>query len=640
MAAPSTIALLFARPADRRLVKEFLLDLGHAVDPRWGPGDAGPDLFLVDAVNARRMGRAILATKRGPGTFVPALVAIGRGDDAAPWLAAGFDDCVQIPVRKAELRARLAAFLRLREQSRLLQRFHEKELGASEERYRLLAETAGDYIFMHDLDGHITYANAAGLACAGTSPEAIGTMTIQEIMAPGRLELPVDHGDAGAGVRAATIVETEIQDARGRRIPVEVSSSPVLEDGVPTSVVVIARDLSERERLRQQLIMSQRLEALGRLAGGVAHDFNNLLTVIDASATFLLESLVDGDPRGADARAISDAASRAAALTRQLLAFGRRQVIEPRDLDVNALVTDLVRMLRRLIGEDVHLRTELAEPAAVVHADPVQMEQVLVNLASNARDAMPDGGTLTIATEVVRLDEERARQGAARRTGTFARLEVSDTGHGMDEEVQQRIFEPFFTTRGETKGTGLGLATVYGIVRQAGGFIEVVSAPDRGASFQVYLPVTGGAAAPARQRASAGEVPRGSGTVLLVEDCRDVRAIAARFLADAGYRVVEADGREQALERARSVRVDLVLTDVVMPGGNGRAVAAAIRAAQPGVRLLFMSGYADDAVAERGVLDPRVAFLRKPFTRRELLEKVDAALGAAGPPSGTPAPDG
>jgi nitrogen-specific signal transduction histidine kinase/ActR/RegA family two-component response regulator len=389
------------------------------------------------------------------------------------------------------------------------------------------------------------------------------------------------------------------------------------------------RDVTDQRRLQQQVLQSQKMEAVGRLAGGIAHDFNNLLTVITSYSDLVLEDLPPGDAKRDDLEQVQKAADGAAALTRQLLAFSRQQVVEPRVVSLNTVVEGLHKILRRVIGEDVELATTLAPNLGNVRADVGQLEQVLMNLAVNARDAMPTGGRLTVETANVEHDPDYARDREAAAVRRFVMLAVSDTGCGMDEATKARIFEPFFTTKEPGKGTGLGLATVYGIVKQAGGFIWVYSEPGRGTSFKIYVPEVD---APAdRTTAAAGApVPRGTETVLLVEDAAAVRAVAKQVLERQGYTVLEAPDGEAALRLAQRHRgpIHLLLTDVVMPRVSGREVAEQLTRVRPDVKVLYASGYTDDSVVRHGILESGTAYLQKPFSPDSLARKVRDVLDA------------
>jgi len=386
-------------------------------------------------------------------------------------------------------------------------------------------------------------------------------------------------------------------------------------------------------RVEEQLRQAQKMEAIGRLAGGVAHDFNNLLSVVLTCSQFLLDELAEDDPRRRDAWEIQRAGWRARDLTRQLLAFGRQQVLEPKVLDLRLVVEGMEEMLRRIIGEDIVLEMRHAAETGLTRADQSQVEQIVMNLVVNARDAMPSGGRLTIETSQVDLDEAYAREHVGTRPGPHIMLAVSDTGTGMDKATRERVFEPFFTTKAKGKGTGLGLSTVFGIVQQSGGSIWVYSEPGAGATFKVYLPVTGDvASAPI---AAPPEVNlTGTETILVVEDEDQVRAVVCNILKRYGYQVMEARGHEDALAWAEKPGpLHLLLTDVVMPGMGGRALARRITALRPDIRVLFMSGYTDNAIGHHGVLDPGVMLLEKPITPEPLARKVRHALEVARPPA-------
>jgi PAS domain S-box-containing protein len=384
----------------------------------------------------------------------------------------------------------------------------------------------------------------------------------------------------------------------------------------------------EREK-EEQLRQSQKMEAVGKLAGGIAHDFNNLLTAINGYSDLTLRRLQDADPLRQNIEEIRKAGDRAAALTRQLLAFSRKQVLQPVVLDLNSIVSELERMLCRLIGEDIDLRTVLEPRLGSIKADPGQIEQVLMNLVVNARDAMPRGGKLTIETANLYLDEEYAGRHIAVTPGPYVMLAVSDTGTGMDEKVRARIFEPFFTTKEAGKGTGLGLSTVYGIVKQSGGNIWVYSELERGTTFKVYLPRVDEGAQEYRRSVEAGEALQGTELILLAEDDEIVRKLAGEVLRQYGYRVLEAANGGAALlicERQEEP-IQLLVTDVVMPEMGGRELADRLRLLRPEMKVLFMSGYTDDAIVHQGVLDEGVNFIQKPFTPDALARKLREVLG-------------
>jgi len=391
--------------------------------------------------------------------------------------------------------------------------------------------------------------------------------------------------------------------------------------------IAVLQDITARKLLEQELLHAQRMEGVGQLAGGIAHDFNNLLTVISGRSEMVLFRLTPADPLRRDLDLIHKTAARAAALTRQLLAFSRKQVLQPRVFDLNELVGSSTSLLKRLIGEDIELTFVPGADAGRVRVDPGQLEQVIVNLAVNARDAMPEGGRLTVETASAALPADYAALHVDVAPGSYVMLAVSDTGIGMDHALQARIFEPFFTTKGPGKGTGLGLATVYGIVKQSGGHVRVYSEPGRGTVFKIYLPRTD---APTELAAAAapGAVPGGTETVLLVEDEHEVRGLAVEVLEGLGYTVLEAAGPGDAtlIAERHAGLIDLLLTDVVMPGMGGRALASRVTAARPETKVLFMSGYTDDAIVRHGVLEPGMSFLEKPFTSQALALKVREVL--------------
>jgi len=391
----------------------------------------------------------------------------------------------------------------------------------------------------------------------------------------------------------------------------------------------VAERTRELEHTRDQLLHAQKLEAVGRLAGGVAHDFNNLLTVILGEAELALARVEASSPEGKTLARIRTAGDRAAGLTRQLLAFSRRQVLRPEELDLSAVVAGLEDMLRRLLGEDVDLVARCAPDVDPIVADAGQVEQVVVNLAVNARDAMPEGGKLTIQTANVVLDEDYAREHADARPGPHVVLAVSDSGEGMDAETRAQIFDPFFTTKGLGHGTGLGLSTVYGIVKQSGGNIWVYSEPGRGTTFKVYFPRAEGAAERDPEPAPRPAPAPASATILLVEDDELVRDLVREVLAQAGYTVLATGSAEEARRvfDERGDDVELLLTDVVLPGDGGSELAASLLERRPGLPVLYMSGYTDDAIVRHGVLEPGTAFIEKPLTPAALRGAVEAALG-------------
>jgi nitrogen-specific signal transduction histidine kinase len=388
-------------------------------------------------------------------------------------------------------------------------------------------------------------------------------------------------------------------------------------------------DITEQKSMQEQLLQAQKMESVGRLAGGVAHDFNNLLTVINGYSNLLLSGLPEDDPRRESVREIRHAGERAAALTQQLLAFSRRQTLQPKLLSLNTAVAETERMLQPVIGEDIRLVTVLGPGLGLIQADAGQISQVLMNLAVNARDAMPNGGCLTVETANEDLDERGAATHPGFRTGRYVRLSVSDTGLGMDEETCRHLFEPFYTTKPHGRGTGLGLSSVYGIVQQSGGWIWVQSKPAEGAAFHIYLPRID---APPQASSAVPEEPRetaGHGTILLVEDQENVRRLTASLLESFGYCVLKAANGQEALALSASYAgpIHLLLTDVVMPGLSGTELAGQVAKLWPGIRVLFMSGYTDSVIAQHGILGEGKAFLQKPFTPPALAASVREVLG-------------
>jgi len=413
----------------------------------------------------------------------------------------------------------------------------------------------------------------------------------------------------------------------GQQVRVSLTVSPIMDGhGGVASASAIARDITETKRMEEMFRQAQKMEAVGRLAGGVAHDFNNLLSVIIGYGEIVEESLKKDDPLRAKAEQINKAGRRAVGLTRQLLAFSRQQILEPTILNLNSIVSDVHKMLQRLIGEDIELVTALAPHLASVKADQGQIEQIIMNLAVNSRDAMPEGGTLTIETTNLEADELYALNHPGLVAGSYVMLRVTDVGTGMDAETQKHIFEPFFTTKEQGKGTGLGLATVYGVIKQSSGYISVNSALGQGTTFEIYLPQVRAAPKPELQSIAPNDLPKGMETVLLVEDEESLRTLTRDVLLESHYTILEASDGLEALEIAQQHKgpIHLLLTDVVMPRMGGPALAKRLAVQNPEMKVLFMSGYAGNAHQYESV--GAASFLRKPFSRRDLSEKVREAL--------------
>jgi PAS domain S-box-containing protein len=501
--------------------------------------------------------------------------------------------------------------------------------------HRLMLDESTERIMATDLKGRLLYANAAFARQVGRTPEELVGEPLNAL--PGR---PLE------GVDGREVLEAVVTDGcwEGRWIHPTSDDSHCLIDlrvqllrderGEPQAVFGVGRDITEQSRaleeksqLQSQLAQSQKMEAIGQLAGGVAHDFNNLLTGIQCYAQMIIDSLKPADPLRDDVAEISKAADRAAGLTQQLLAFSRKQIVDPKIIDLNFLLIDAHRMLARLIGEDVQITYIRGEQLGRVRVDPHQIDQVVVNLAVNARDAMVDGGTLVIETSNAVVDAAMMEQHTGAREGFYVMLAVSDTGCGMDAETTGRIFEPFFTTKGESKGTGLGLSTVYGIVQQNGGFLNVYSEPGFGTTFKVYLPREGRPLAVAAEGRKVASFT-GDETILLVEDEEVVRRLSRKILASKGYRVLEAERGTDAcmISQGFDEHIDLLLTDVVMPLMNGKQVYEHVREGRPEIKVLYMSGYTGDVIVHHGVLEPGVDFVQKPFTVEILARRVREVL--------------
>ena len=503
----------------------------------------------------------------------------------------------------------------------------QQALKASEANFRSLVVNAPYGICRSNANGQLVDANPALIAMLGFSG---GDELLQRNLAtdiyrdPEQRALLLECFRCG---HSFDKVEAEWTRQDGSALVVRVSARPIRETAKTVSFELYAEGITEQRALEQQLRQAQKMEAVGRLAGGIAHDFNNLLMVISGYCEFLLQKLGSDPSLRGCAQEIANAADRATSLTRQLLAFSRKQMLTPKVLDLNAVVSENLKMLPRLIGEDIELATLPADALGRVKADPGQIEQVVMNLVVNARDAMPTGGKLTIETANVTLDEAYTRGHPGVVPGDYVMLAISDTGMGMDKETQSHIFEPFFTTKGQ-KGTGLGLSMVYGIVKQSGGYIWVYSELDHGTTFKVYLPrVEEAEEKPALQPAPPGP-PRGHETILVVEDEPQLRDLTRQFLEMRGYTVLVAENGAAAVEAARqhSGVIHLLLTDIIMPVMNGRELAQRMAALSPKTRILFMSGYTEAAVWRNGMIENSNNFLQKPFTLDALTRKVREVL--------------
>ncbi len=503
---------------------------------------------------------------------------------------------------------------------------HEKLLPA-------LLESAAQAILSIDRHGRIVLANARTEEMFGYSRSELLGQTIEALLPSSVRDAHTAHRTgyfANPHARPMGIgMELAGRRKNGGEFPVEVSLSHIQTDEGPFAIAFVS-DITQRKRLEEQLLHAQKMEAIGRLAGGVAHDFNNLLTIIAGYDRMLLDGLPPQDPLRGYAEEVANAAEHAGALTTQLLAFSRRQVMQLRVIDVNELLRGADRMLRRLIGEDLELTLSLSAGVGNIRADPGRVEQIVFNLAINARDAMPDGGKLTIETALTHLDEDYARTHLGVQPGDYVMIAVSDTGQGMDAETRRHIFEPFFTTKEQGKGTGLGLATVYGTVKQSGGDIWVYSEPGRGTTFKIYFPQVTEATV-SGQRARSPLAKQGVETILLVEDEKGVRELVAEMLKRQGYRVLKAAGPLEALKLSQQYAgaIHMLVTDVIMPEMSGRQLAGQLLSARPAMKVLYLSGYTENSIVYHGVLEADVEFLAKPFSQQVLAKKVRDVLDRA-----------
>ena len=590
------------------------------------------DVAFFDYMLGARDGLALLRDVRGKGVETPVVVLTSRGaeDVAVEAMKAGAADYLSKVYLSIEaLERTIHHALALREQERQRQQA-EAALRSSEERFRALVENSSDTLLLLDAEGRVTYVTPSSQRHLGWKGEDLIGHSVFDFMHPDDHDL-VGTKFAEALQRPGEPItqQVRLKHSDGNwRVMDGVGVNRLHEPSVG-AIVVNARDITDRRKLEDQLWHAQKMEAVGQLAGGVAHDFNNLLTAILGYANLLLDELPPQDSLRNDLEEIRSAGERAASLTRQLLAFSRRQMLQPQVVDINTLVAGMQKLLRRLVTEHVEVVAALAPDLMPVRVDPSSIEQVLVNLAVNARDAMPKGGRLTIETANVDLDGSYAKTHVPLEPGRYVMIAVGDTGQGMDETTRARIFEPFFTTKEQGKGIGLGLATVYGIVKQNGGYIWVYSEVGHGSVFKVYLPPADSpsAAHSVTREDAAGRKKFGWETVLLVEDEDAVRVLAREVLRRNGYVVLEARHGIDALRIAERHPDDihLMITDLVMPHMGGGELAKRLSAARPGMRVLFMSGYTDHEVMHRD-LTPGVAFVQKPFTPEVFARKVRHVL--------------
>jgi two-component system cell cycle sensor histidine kinase/response regulator CckA len=618
------------RPVDLERV-ETAGAMRAALERQW-------DVVISDWSMPKFSAPAALGILRETGLDVPFIIVSGTiGEDTAvEAMRAGAHDYV---LKDKLARLTPAVERELRDyKERVARKQTEDALRESQARFHRLAESGIIGIAIADVMGNILEANDTYLRMVGYSREELvgGAIRWADLTPP---EFK-DRSDLAAAqlqeLGVARAWETETFRKDGSRVPTLVGVAML---DYPKCIAFIA-DVTDRKRAEEallktenQLRQAQKMEAVGRLAGGVAHDFNNVLSVILSYGEFILADLKSGDPMRDDVEQIRKAANRAAGLTRQLLMFSRQQVIEPKVLDLNEVLAAMDKMLQRILGEDVDMASLASPSLGRVRLDPNSIEQVIMNLVVNARDAMPTGGKLTIETGNVTLDEHYAQDHPGIKPGPYVMLAASDTGIGMDKATQARIFEPFFTTKDKDKGTGLGLSIVYGIVQQSGGSISVYSEPGQGTSFKVYLPRVD-AALDVSRATMAPSYARGTETVLLVEDEDLVRAAACTILRKNGYHVIEARHPKEALllSEGQAGTIHLLVTDVVMPQMSGPELAKRLTRTRPAMRVLCMSGYTDDSIVRHGVLNAEIAYLQKPITPQTLTSKVREVLDAR--PSG------
>jgi two-component system cell cycle sensor histidine kinase/response regulator CckA len=587
------------------------------------PGDEGLALgfgasaFLEKPATAEQIQAAIEDVLRRPAPAPPA----ERGEDLGLLKQYSARLITKIEEQNTELLARA------------------EQLAASEEKFRQLAENILEVFFLTSADSsQMLYVSPAYETIWGRSPDALYTNPrgwIEAIHPEDRARIQAEDVAAAQSPAAYTrefrIVRPDksVRHIHARGFPIKNAAGEIYR------IAGLAQDMTERNTLQAQLLQSQKMEAIGRLAGGIAHDFNNMLTAINGYSQLAMRKLDAHDPAYAHIEQIRGAGERAATLTRQLLAFSRKQILQPRVVSLNVIAFDLQRLLGRLIGEDVQLVTALGQNLGSVRVDPGQIDQVIMNLAVNARDAMPKGGRLTLETSNVDLDASYAQREDNVNPGRYVMLAVSDTGVGMTPEVKAHLFEPFFTTKGPGAGTGLGLATAHGVVKQSGGFITVYSELGHGTTFKVYLPRVDEAPEPVHKPVDTGPAVKASGTILLAEDDDFVRTLTLSVLRGAGYTVFEASSGAEALlvvER-HPQPLHLLITDVVMPGIGGPELAHRALELRPDLRVLYMSGYTGTGVLHEGVIGPDTPFLSKPFMPDQLLAKVRSVISGGAEPT-------
>src|SRR5689334_6848325 len=583
------------------------------------------DAILWELAVSGSAALALLKDSASPLWSVPFVVLVPENQKplGKQMLQAGANECLVIEGLNRDLLQRALRYAIERNRS-------ENSVRQWERRFEDLFENTKDILFTVDLEGNVTSVNKAAEEVMGWPRNEALQKNIKCIVAPEHAVLCNEVMRRIASEEPLQHFEIAMLRKDGRKVLLEASARLIRSNGKKGCVQGIARDVTERRQLENMVRQSQKLEAIGRLSGGLAHDFNNLLCVINGHTELLTEALQPDDRAVRSVTQIRKAADSAAALTRQLLAFSRRQVFHPQVVDLNAIVTETERLLARLIDEHIEFYNALDPALGRVMVDPVQVEQVIINLVLNARDAMPKGGKLTIETSNFDLEENHQSKISQIPAGKYVLLALTDTGCGMNEETQNRIFEPFYTTKEIGQGTGLGLATVYGIVKQSGGYIWVYSEEGRGTTFKVYLPRVAKPLTEPRPSRHV-EISKGTETILVVEDAEPLRALTKEFLTASGYTVLEAANGDEAIRIAKSYAgtIDLLLTDVVMPRMGGKPLVEQVAEIRPHTCVLYMSGYPNDGIVQAGILANGVALLEKPFTREILSKRVRQALDEA-----------
>lgn len=620
---------------------KYVLESAHysvetAFDGQEGVGKAlelHPSLIISDVIMPVMDGIELVKAVRAEPTLAATPVLLASALATDDWqvlegLQAGADDYLRAPFEPALLEAKAA---------HLVERYRaEKALRKSEERLQVVIENLAEGVIVCELNGQIIHWNRASLEMHGVQSLDEWLLKLQDFQSIFELShldgtpLGFEEWPLNQIIRGEQLRNFEI---RIRRIGTEwkrifsYGGSLVREPNGRQLAILTVTDITDRVQLEERYRQAQKMEAVGRLAGGVAHDFNNLMTAVLGFASLAERRLGPANPVEIELAEIKRAGERASMLTSQLLAFSRKQILQPRLINISHAVAEAVKLLRQIIGEDILLKTQL-ENELTVYIDPAQLDQVLVNLAVNARDAMPSGGELTIKTKAVTLTDEYASLKPEVRPGDYVRLSISDTGIGLTEEVKARLFEPFFTTKEPGKGTGLGLATVYGIVKQSNGFIYVYSEPGEGTTFEIYFPSVASKIDSVTEGTKSTELRSGSETILLVEDEAMVRKLAMTVLVSAGYQVLAADSPDEAMKLFENAngKIDLLLTDMVMPKLNGRELADRLQKISPHLKVIYMSGYTDHSIIHQGLNDESLEFLQKPFSLDELTALVRKVL--------------